>query len=96
MDVGRTEGVSGPGGIERRKIDAARIRKAESAPPPSDKVEISEGGRLLSEALSLPPTRSEKIEEVRRLIESGKYDTRERLEGAIDRLLQDHPELLGG
>lgn len=96
MDIGRTEGVHGPGRVEGpKKIQKAQPPQLGGTPPPSDKVEISDGARLISEVTSLPPSRQEKIDEIRRLIESGQFDTETRLEGAIERLLRDHPELLG-
>ena len=37
----------------------------------------------------LPPERRRKIERIRREIQDGKYETREKLEKAIDRMLED-------
>ena len=37
----------------------------------------------------LPPERREKVERIRKEIQGGKYDTREKLEMAIERLLKE-------
>lgn len=37
----------------------------------------------------LPPERRSRIERIRREIRAGKYETREKLEKAIDRMLED-------
>jgi flagellar biosynthesis anti-sigma factor FlgM len=95
MDIGRTEGVGGPGRIE----GSQRISKADSTAPasssPADKVEISEQARLVSEALSLPPVRAERVEEIRKLIQSGLYETDARLEGALQKFLEENRDVLG-
>ncbi len=95
MDVGRTEGIGGAGRIEDpRKISRTSPTQGASSPPPADKVEISEGARLISEALTLPQVRADRIEEVKRLIDSGKFETDERLQGAIERFIQENRDLL--
>lgn len=95
MDVGRTEGVGGPGRIDGPK-PVSRINPPAytGATAPTDKVEISEAAHLISEALALPPVRTERIEEVRKLVESGKFDTDARLGGAIDNFIADNGDLL--
>ncbi len=93
MDIGRTEGVGGPGRID----GTPRIPKpAPSAPgpAPADRVELSRSSRLVSEALGLPPLRQERIEEVRRLLASGELGSDARLQGAVDRFLDENPDLL--
>jgi negative regulator of flagellin synthesis FlgM len=63
-----------------------------SAGEPRDHVEISPLGQLLDGIAQLPEVRYEKVEEVRRQIAAGAYETPEKLEVALDRLLE---ELLG-
>ena len=95
MDIGRTEGVQGPSPVDPSK-KVGKVGKASeaAATPKTDKVEISDNARMISEVLGLPGMRQEKIDEIRQLIEQGKFDTQERLKGAIDQLLKDHPDLL--
>ena len=92
MDIGRTEGVGGPGPIQGPKKPAPITPPREIAS--ADRVEISERAQLISEALSLPQVRSERIDEVRKLIESGRFDTDARLQGALDRFLEENRDLL--
>jgi negative regulator of flagellin synthesis FlgM len=54
---------------------------------PGDQVEFSEMARFLSRVSELPDVRVEKIASVRSAIDRGDYETPEKLEIAIDRLL---------
>jgi anti-sigma28 factor (negative regulator of flagellin synthesis) len=88
MDIQRTEGVGGTRRIERRRVTpAARPEKSVPARP-ADKVEISSTARLLGELSKVPEVRVQKVQRLRELIQSGKYDTEERLEAAIERFLR--------
>lgn len=90
MDIGSTDGIGGLGRIQGPhgpgRLTPPEHAQAASTP---DRVEISPEARLVSEARSLPSVRQERIDEVRGLIESGKFDTAERLEKAIDRFLEE-------
>jgi len=91
MDIGRTEGVQGTGNVQGpRRIGG--VPPASPASVPLDKVEISDVARLVSEIQALPQVRPDRIDTVRRLIESGRFETSERLEGAIGRFLQETEE----
>ena len=94
MEIGRTEGVEGPDRIEGKKRPPKTGSSSSGSPPPTDKVEISEGARLISELTSMPATRAEKIEQLRQVVESGEYETDERLEGAVDNFLRENRDLL--
>lgn len=88
MAIGPIEGASGPDRVQRSRPVG---KPAPVSPPPAspDRVEISDEARLLSEIQSQPSVRSERIEQLRREIESGKYETDERLKGALERFLAD-------
>ena len=94
MDIGSTDGITGPGRINGTP-PPARITPPEISHvgPLGDRLEISETAHLLSEILSMPEVRMEKIEEVRSLIESGKFDTDARLRGAVDGFLEENRDL---
>ena len=96
MDIGRTHGVGGPERIEGpQKAARTTPPQVPGAPTlPGDKLEISSHAHLVSDALALPQVRLDRVEEVRRLIESGQFDTDQRLEGALDRFLEENPDLL--
>lgn len=94
MDIGRTEGVGGPGRIEGLHPLSKVRPPVPASPPPADRVEISEEARLVSEALCLPAVRSERVEEIRHLIRSGRFETDARLEGALQRFLEENRDVL--
>lgn len=89
MEVGRTQGTSGAGGVHRVNKSGKPADAAPVAEQKGDKVEISESARYLSQVLNMAPERSERIEEIRRLIDDGRYETPEKLKAAIDRFLND-------
>jgi flagellar biosynthesis anti-sigma factor FlgM len=70
--------------------DASSPPRIERPPQrPGDRVELSDHARLLDQLRRMPEVRSERVEEVRKAIADGTYETEARLEEAIDRLLQD-------
>ncbi len=88
MDISSAGGVSGPDPIEPKRVAAARIRPP-SLKESSDSVEISDHARFLAKLRDVPPVRREKIEALRALIASGKYETPERIAGAVTKLLEE-------
>lgn len=89
MAIGPIEGASGPDRIDR--IRPAKTPPVSPTGPAAgaDRVEISDEARLLSEIQAQPSVRAEKVEQLRREIESGKYENDERLKGALERFLAD-------
>ncbi len=55
----------------------------------SDTVEISDSARYLSEIKNLPDIRSEKVQAARDSIAAGTYETPNRINGTVDRLLAE-------
>ena len=93
MDIGRTEGVGGPGRVEGpQKISKVTPPSGPSGSAPLDQVDISARAHLTSEALALPAVRAERVQEVKKLIESGRFETDARLQGALDRFLSENPD----
>lgn len=88
MEIGRTEGVQGPGNVQgpRRPSQVPNTTPKADA---TDRVEISDAARLVSELSSMPKVREDRIDAIRKMIESGKFDTPERLEGALERFLDE-------
>lgn len=94
MDIGRTDGVGGPGRIDGpNKISRITPPVTPSGASPADKVDLSQKASLVSKALGLPEARAERVAEIRKLIESGRFETDARLDGAIDRFLVENPDL---
>ncbi len=56
---------------------------------PRDHVEISPLGHMLDGIARLPEIRHEKVEAIRQQIASGVYETPEKLEMALDRLIDE-------
>ena len=75
--VARSIPYSGPPGDQR---------VAETRP---DRVELSEHARLLDRLRQMPDVRSELVSTVRQAITDGTYDTPEKLDPAVARLLDD-------
>ncbi len=94
MDIGRTEGIGGPGRIEGPQRTPRVTPQGPPTAARADKVALSDHAKLVSEALSLPFVRAERVEEIKKLIESGRFETDERLEGALRKFLEENKDLL--
>ena len=90
MEIFGAGGTQGPQPIYPRlaafSVDAGQMVQAGA---PRDHVEISPLGQLLDGISQLPAIRYERVEEVRRQIAAGSYETPEKLELALDRLLDE-------
>jgi negative regulator of flagellin synthesis FlgM len=90
MEIYGAGGTQGPQPIFPRlapfSVDAGQTVQAGV---PRDHVEISPLGRMLEGIDRLPEIRHEKVEEIRRQIASGVYETPEKLELALDRLFDE-------
>ncbi|RMH25061.1 MAG: hypothetical protein D6693_09285 [Planctomycetota bacterium] len=63
---------------------------AAAAPPrPADEAQISQRASLLSRLAEIPVVRIEAVDRARALLESGELDTPERLDRALDALIDD-------
>lgn len=62
-----------------------------SAPPRpvSDRVDLSEHARHLERLRALPDVRAQKVDSIKASIERGTYDTPERMQAAMRRLLDE-------
>lgn len=87
MSIGPTGPVGGPAPVDPWQ-PVRGIESKELLPPIQDRIEISEAGRLATEAIQLDPVRTERIEELRRSIEAGLFETPERLELALSKFLE--------
>jgi anti-sigma28 factor (negative regulator of flagellin synthesis) len=88
MDIGRTDGVGGPGRIDGpNKITRTSPPSTPSGASAADKVDLSQKAAMVSKAMSLPAARAERVAEIKMLIQSGQFETNDRLEWAINRFL---------
>jgi negative regulator of flagellin synthesis FlgM len=76
--VNRPEGVSTP--AQTGTVGIAS---------PRDEVEISGVGKLLDDASRTSGIHEQRLEQIKQAIEAGTYETPEKLELALNRLLQD-------
>ena len=90
MEIFGAGGTQGPQPIYPRlaafSVDAGQTVHAGA---PRDHVEISPLGQMLDGISQLPEIRHEKVEEIRRQIAAGSYETPEKLELALDRMLDE-------
>ena len=89
MEVQGPGGVSGPNRIDPQKVPVQGTDGTGDAARAGDRVEISEHTRLLEKLSQVPSIRTEKIQELKKLIESGRFESPERIEGAVQKLLEE-------
>ena len=90
------ERITGAGGASSAQPIYPRLAafgvdagQSASVATPRDHVEISPLGQMLDGISRLPEIRHEKVEEIRQQIASGTYETPEKIQVALDRLLDE-------
>ena len=83
--------VGAPKAIEP-PANIAATERASQAEAPRDVVEISSVAKLAAKIQDIPEVRGELVQRVKSEIETGAYETPERIEIAVDKLME---ELLG-
>jgi negative regulator of flagellin synthesis FlgM len=78
------QAISAPHGA-RQAQPMARPEAAQSA----DEVNISEAARLVEQVQQMPEMREDRVEAVRQQIAAGTYETRDKLDAAVSRLLDE-------
>ena len=89
MEIQGPGGVSGPNRMEPQNVPSKASDPAGELPLVGDQVEISEHARLLEKLSQIPAIRAEKIDEIKRLIEAGDFETAERIAGAVEKLMEE-------
>ncbi len=92
MDVTSTSGVGG--NLPVRPIEPAATTPTSSTgisglESPQDEVEISNAARMLERVQDDPRIRSEHLDAIQAQIAAGSYETPDKLEAAIERLLDE-------
>jgi len=86
-------GLNGAGGAQPiyPRLAAYTVEQGSSArvSAPRDHVEISSLGQMLDSVHRMPEIRHERVEEIRRQIADGIYETPEKIEIALDRLMDE-------
>jgi negative regulator of flagellin synthesis FlgM len=71
---------------------AARVAQPTARPEATqiaDEVDISDAARLVEQAQQLPDIREDRVEAVRQQIAAGTYETSDKLNAAVERLLDE-------
>jgi len=92
MQINGPSNINGPHQIGRTsQVRQTRpTEQTQSAGPIQDEVEISSpAASYIQQARELPDVRTERVEAIRQQILDGTYMTQEKLEGAIDGLLDE-------
>ena len=73
-----------------RPESAPGVEKSQVAGPtsPKDEVEISAVGKMLDDASRTPGIREQRLAEIKAAIEAGTYETPEKLELALSRMVE--------
>lgn len=89
----QVHGPHGPNGLSpvfpQRAAGAADSVRSTGLEMPRDEIQISPEARLLEEISRSTEIRQERVDEIRRMISAGIYETPEKLAVALDRLLDD-------
>ncbi len=90
MEIYGPGGAQGPQPIYPRLADfSIETGQAIQVGVPRDQVEISPLGQMLDGISRLPEIRHERVQEIRRQIAEGTYETPAKLELALDRLVDE-------
>ena len=89
MQINGPENVQGPGPIWPHRIGNPRFEPAASETRSPDSAEISEVAKLKALLRDVPDVRFEKIERLRAEIAAGTYETPEKIQRVIDRVLEE-------
>lgn len=92
MNIGPTGPVGGPEKVDPKK----KVTPSQQPPAPKDtgdSVEVSETAQFISEALQLPQVRQDKINEIKKAIENGTYETDDKIQQALEKFIQKNLDL---
>ena len=88
--------ITGPGPVQggfpirpNQVPPTASKTDAPSALAPTDEVQISSAGKLLDELQQSGNVRAERLAQIKAAIDAGEYETPEKLEAALTRLLAE-------
>ena len=79
-----TQSIHGPHSTRAAQPPASSV-----APQINDRLDISEAGQIAGRLAELPEIRESRVQELRAAIQSGSYETAEKLSTALDRLLDE-------
>ncbi len=90
MDVNGPGSVHGTSPIHSIPTAHEVERPADSSQAvPQDEIEISPAGKMLEELSQSPQIQAERLAQLKAAIEAGSYDTPEKLEAALERMIAE-------
>lgn len=89
MEVSGPGNLQGPEPIRPDRVSRSRVEAPRPAAETGDTAEISDIARLKGLLADVPDVRLEKIERLRAEIDSGAYETDEKIQTVIERLLEE-------
>ncbi|HEX7447330.1 MAG TPA: flagellar biosynthesis anti-sigma factor FlgM [Pirellulales bacterium] len=81
--------LHGPQPISSPHLRNQPVESAGSAASSQDVVQISDAGRLMDMANGLPAIRQDRVDAIRAQIANGSYETADKLNVALDRMLDE-------
>ena len=89
MDVSGIGSVSGatPARAVSPTTSVSQPSTASSVVAPRDQLEISSAGKMLDRLSETPEVRAERLAQIKEAIENGAYDTDEKLEAALSKMI---------
>ncbi len=89
MEIHGTGHIHGPQSIKApHRVQPAQVDNTFEATP-TDQVDISAEAELVSRVHDIPDVRTDRVADIRAEIDAGVYETEEKLELAIGRLLDE-------
>jgi len=91
MDVNGVGSTQGSFPVKPNRTQGATPPKTSEAKPiqTDDQVEISTAGRMMDRLQESSEMRSERLAQIKTAIDAGKYDTPEKLEAALSKMLDE-------
>ena len=88
MIINDVSGVQGPQPVQPNKASHAHKAQASEKPVRTDGAEISLEAKLLDKLRRVPEIRQDRVDALRQQIADGTYETPERLDTAIQKLME--------
>ena len=90
MDVNGPSAIQGSFPIRPSQPPAEAPRASETKPiATNDEVEISPAGKMLEDLNNSSEVRSERLAQIKAAVDAGDYETPEKLQAAVSKMLQD-------
>ena len=87
MQIRRTSSLQNTQAIQFKSTQATSKANMQSASAPVDQLDLSAEAQMISQSQSTNDIRMDRVADLRAQIASGQYETAEKLDAAVDRLL---------